>query len=115
VEVRVRPHPQFERTGEHLAYELHVGMAEAALGTKVDIPLLEGGTEPLEVPPGTQPGTAFRLAGLGASKLGRRGRGDLLVHTVVEVPTNLSLEQEEALRTFAAASGENPRKRRRRR
>lgn len=115
VEVRVKPHADFERTGDDLAFQQRVGIAEAALGTKVDIPLLEGGTEPLEVPPGTQPGTRFRLSGLGTAHLGRRGRGDLVVETVVEVPTSLSVEQEEALRAFAAASGENPRKRRRRR
>ena len=115
VEVRVKPHPLFERTGDDLGYELRLGIAEASLGTKVDVPLLEGGTEPLEVPAGTQPGTRFRLSDLGTARLGRRGRGDLVVHTIVEVPTALSLEQEEALRAFAAAAGENPRKRRRRR
>lgn len=115
VEVRVKPHRQFERSGDDLAFQLRVGIAEAALGTKVDIPLLEGGTEPLEVPAGTQPGTLFRLQGLGTARLGRRGRGDLVARTIVEVPTSLSTEQEEALRLFAAANGENPRKRRRRR
>lgn len=115
VEIRVKPHALFDRAGDNLSHRLTVGIAEAALGTKVDIPLLEGGTEPLEVPPGTQPGTTFRLPGLGTARLGRRGRGDLLVETVVEIPVSLSLEQEEALRAFAAATGESPRKRRRRR
>jgi len=115
VEVRVKPNAQFDRVGDDLEHKLRVGITEVALGTKVDIPLLEGGTEPLEVPPGTQPGALFRLVGLGTARLGRRGRGDLLVRTIVEVPTSLNLEQEEALRAFAAVSGENPRKRRRRR
>lgn len=116
VEVRVEPHPQFTRLGDDLVYELRVGMAEAALGTKVDIPLLEGGSEKLDLPPGTQPGTRFRMSGLGTSHLSRRGRGDMVVATVVEVPTRLSAEEEEALRNFASLRGEEPaptRKRRR--
>jgi molecular chaperone DnaJ len=115
VEVRIRPHPNFERQGDDLVYPLRLGMAEAALGTKVDVPLLEGGTEALEIPPGTQPGTVFRLPGLGTAHLGRRGRGDLLVHAGLEVPVELSPEEEEALRTFARLRGERPAKPGRRR
>lgn len=115
VEVRIRPHADFDRVGDDLLHVLGIGIAEASLGLKVDIPLLEGGTEKLEVPPGTQPGTVFRLPGLGTAHLGRRGRGDLLVHTEVEVPTNLSSEEEETLRAFAILRGESPQKSGRRR
>ncbi len=116
VEIRARPDERFHRQGDDLIHELRVGIAEAALGTKVDIPLLEGGTEKLEVPPGTQPGTTFRIGGLGTAHLGRRGRGDLIVSTTVEVPTQLSAEEEDSLRAFAALRGETlgkPRRRRR--
>jgi molecular chaperone DnaJ len=115
VEVRTRAHPDFEREGDDLVYALKLGMAEAALGAKLEVPLLEGGTETHEVPPGTQPGTVFRLPGLGTARLGRRGRGDLLLHTVVEIPTTLNEEEEEALRKFAQLRGENPGKPGRRR
>lgn len=117
VEVRIRPHSDFDRHGDDLVHLLRIGIAEAALGFKVDVPLLEGGTEKLEVPPGTQPGTVFRIPGLGTAHLGRRGRGDLLVHTEVEVPTSLTAEEEETLRAFAKLRGESPQKpgRRRRR
>ncbi|MEX0946960.1 MAG: DnaJ C-terminal domain-containing protein, partial [Acidimicrobiia bacterium] len=66
-------------------------------------------TETLEVAGGTQPGAVFRLPGLGTAHLGRRGRGDLLVQVVVEVPTELSPEEAEALRAFARLRGERPR------
>jgi molecular chaperone DnaJ len=90
-------------------------MAEATLGIKVDIPLLEGGTEPVEITPGTQPGTVLRLPGLGTARLGRRGRGDLLIQVKVDIPTSLTVEQAEALRAFAALRGEKPKEAGRRR
>jgi molecular chaperone DnaJ len=108
VEIRTKPSENFVREGDNLIHHFKLGMAEAALGVKVEIPLLEGGTEPLEIPPGTQPATIFRLPGLGTAHLGRRGRGDLLVLTEVQVPTGLSVEEEEALRTFARLRGERP-------
>lgn len=108
VEIRTRPVADFVREGDNLIHRLRLGMAEAALGIKVEIPLLEGGTEPLEIPPGTQPSTVFRMPGLGTAHLGRRGRGDLLVLTEVQIPTGLSREEEEALRIFAQLRGEQP-------
>ena len=108
VEIRTRPSEHFMREGDNLIHRFALGMAEAALGVKVEIPLLEGGTEPLEIPPGTQPATMFRLPGLGTAHLGRRGRGDLLVLTEVQIPTGLSSEEEDALRTFARLRGERP-------
>ena len=108
VEIRALPNDNFAREGDNLIHRLQVGMAEAALGVKVEIPLLEGGTEPLEIPPGTQPSSVFRLPGLGTAHLGRRGRGDLLVVADVQTPTDLSREEEEALRAFAQLRGEQP-------
>ena len=108
VEIRTKPSENFVREGDNLIHQFKLGMAEAALGVKVEIPLLEGGTEPLEIPPGTQPATIFRLPGLGTAHLGRRGRGDLLVLTEVQIPTGLSAEEEDALRTFARLRGERP-------
>ena len=108
VEIRTRPSDTFTREGDNLVHRLKLGMAEAALGLKVEIPLLEGGTEPLEIPPGTQPATLFRMPGLGTAHLGRRGRGDLFVVAEVQIPIGLSREEEEALRTFARLRGEQP-------
>ncbi|HLD29899.1 MAG TPA: DnaJ C-terminal domain-containing protein, partial [bacterium] len=60
----------------------------------------------LKVPAGTQPNTVFRIRGEGFSRLGRKGRGDLLVKALIVVPKNLSEKQRAALRDFAQASGE---------
>jgi molecular chaperone DnaJ len=82
-------------------HRLTIGIAEASLGTSVTVPLVEGGTTDLDIPAGTQPGTVFRLAGLGVTNLGRRSRGDLHVVVAVEVPTDLTSGEEEILRRWA--------------
>jgi molecular chaperone DnaJ len=115
VEVAVTPDARFERSGEDLVHRASIGMVEAALGAVVDIPLVDGGTDRVTVPPGTQPGWVYRIAGKGMGKLGRRGRGDLLVHFAVTIPTTLTPEQTDLLRSFAASDGETPAAAKRRR
>jgi molecular chaperone DnaJ len=68
--------------------------------------LIEGGETELDIPAGTQPGTVFRLEGLGMTHLGRRSRGDLHVVVSVTVPTDLTREEEELLRRWADLRGE---------
>lgn len=96
---------RFERSGDDLHTTLHVGMAQAALGTAVRVETLD---EPREVTvaPGTQSGTVVRLRGLGVSHLRGRGRGDLYVHLAVDTPTELSPRQRELLASLAAERGE---------
>ena len=115
VEIAVEPDHRFERAGEDLVHRASIGMAQAALGTTLEVPLLEGGFERLEVPPGTQPGWVQRITGKGISRLGRRGRGDLLVQVSVAVPTELTAEQEDLLRRFLESEGVEQAGRRRRR
>jgi molecular chaperone DnaJ len=105
VEIRVAPDPRFERHGADLVHRVRLGLAEAALGTSLKVPTVDGEDLDIEVPPGTQPGTVFKLSRLGMPRLRRRGRGDLLVEMQVLVPTGLNAAQEAALRAFAAASG----------
>ena len=105
VEMVVSAHPDFVRDGDDLVHRLPIDMVEATLGTEVKVPLIDGGEELLTVPSGTQPGAVLRIGGKGASRLGRRGRGDLIVRVDVAVPTDLSEEEEEALRAYAAARG----------
>jgi molecular chaperone DnaJ len=106
VEVHVTADPMFERHDADLIHRLTIGIAEASLGTRVAVPLVEGGTTDLDIPAGTQPGTVFQLDGLGVTKLGRRTRGDLHVVVAVEVPTDLTSEEEEILRRWADLRGE---------
>ena len=96
VTVRVAKHADFERQGDDLLHVRRIGIAQAALGVRLQVNTLEG-TEELVVPPGTQPGQVFRLKGAGVPALRGRGRGDLLVRVDVVVPTQLTDEESELL------------------
>ncbi|WKZ83208.1 MAG: DnaJ C-terminal domain-containing protein [Acidimicrobiia bacterium] len=113
--ISVEDDSRFLRHGPDLLHRVSIGIAEAALGTELQIPTVDGESTSFTVPAGTQPGTIFKLARLGMPRLERRGRGDLLIEVGVEVPTSLTSEQEEALRRFAGDGGPvKPSKRRRR-
>lgn len=105
VHLAVRPHPRFERQGYDLVHELHLSVAQAALGVQLRFETLDG-TEDLAIPEGTQTGRVFRLRGRGVPHVEGRGRGDLLVRVVVDTPTGLSESQEALLRELAAERGE---------
>jgi molecular chaperone DnaJ len=106
VAVHVAPHPTLKREGTELIFEASVGIAQAALGTTILVPTVEG-EEPVEVKAGTQPGTEIRLRGRGVPYLRRAGqRGDLHVLVDIDVPQRLSREQRAALEAYADASDE---------
>jgi molecular chaperone DnaJ len=106
VHLRVRADERFVRQGNDLVHVLHVPMAQAALGAHLRYETLDG-TEDLVIPRATQPGKVFRLRGRGVPDVNGRGRGDLLVQVVVDTPTELTKEQEEILRLFAASRGDD--------
>lgn len=106
VEVVVAEDPRFRREGDHLFHTVVIGLAEAALGTRVTVPLIDGSEAELEIPRGTQPGTLLTMKGEGMTVLGRRSRGDLFVQVEVEVPQDLSPEEEDLLRRWAELRGE---------
>ena len=96
VEINIKPHQVFKREGNDIHMELPVDFADAALGTKIDIPTVYGEVE-LNIPSGTQPGQIIKLKGCGVKDL-RSGRpGDQYVHVKVIVPTNLNKEQRKLL------------------
>ncbi len=105
VHIRVAPHERFVRDGDDLLDDLHISVAQAALGVKIDYETLDG-TEEIGVPPGTQPGEVFKLRGKGVPRLQSRQRGDILLRVVVDVPTKLKGEQEDLLRRFAELRSE---------
>jgi len=105
VHLKVAPDERFERSGNDLVTTVHVSISQASLGVDADIDTLDG-SELIEVPPGTQSGKVIRLGGRGVPRLQARGRGDLLVHVVVDTPVKLSKEEEALLRQLAELRGE---------
>ena len=105
VTVIVRPHPRFERDGTSVLLEQEISYAQAALGSEVEVPTLDGKVK-LNIPEGTQPGAVFRLKGKGIPYLRGGGRGDQFVTVNIKVPKNLTGSQKELLRQFAASMGE---------
>lgn len=105
VHIRVAPHARYERDGVDLVTRVPVSIAQAALGTRLDLPTLDGDEE-LSIPAGTQPGHEFVLKQRGVPRLQGRGRGDLRVVVDVVVPTTLTEEESDLLRRFAEGRSE---------
>jgi molecular chaperone DnaJ len=105
VRVRVRPDERFVREGDDIFSTVDLTMTEAALGTAVTVPTLDGGKE-LEFHPGTQPGEVVVLRGRGMPVLQGFGRGDHRVLVNVAVPRQLSDEQRDLLERFERSAGE---------
>jgi molecular chaperone DnaJ len=105
VQLIVTPDTRFERESDNLHTTLSIGVAQAALGTEVEVDTMEG-THLVVVKAGTQHGHIERVRGEGVPHLRGRGRGDLFVHVLVETPSDLTAPEEELLRQFAAARGE---------
>ena len=105
ITVLVQPHARFERDGASILLEQEVSFAQAALGSEIEVPTLDGKVK-LNIPEGTQPGSVFRLKGKGVPYLRANGRGDQFVTVKVAVPKNMSSAQKEALRQYASAMGE---------
>lgn len=92
VVLKVKEHPVFEREEANLHCTIPVNVAQAALGAEIKVPTLEG-EETVKLPPGTQSGMQFRLKGKGVPHVNGHGRGDLVLHIEVVVPTRLTREQ----------------------
>lgn len=107
VELVVTDDPRFERRDFDLIHRVKIGIVDATLGTRLKVPLLDGGATDLEIPPGTQPGSVFTIEGFGVPRLGQRGRGDLMVVASVEIPAGISEEEGRLLRDFGRLRSEN--------
>ncbi len=98
--ISVEPHSIFKRSEENLYYELPVSIADAALGTTVEVPSIDGGKTKIKIPSGTQSGKQLRLRGKGMPILRRNASGDLYIRIITEVPTSLTKRQKELLSEF---------------
>ncbi|MBP1744786.1 MAG: molecular chaperone DnaJ [Firmicutes bacterium] len=105
VNIRVTPHKVFKRKGYDIFIDSNISFSKATLGVELKVPTIDGDVK-YSVPPGTQPGTVFRLKGKGVPRVNGHGRGDQYVNVVVDIPKTLSAKQKEALLMYMEASGE---------
>ena len=103
--VSVSRHPRFERRDDDLHVELDVPVADAALGGEAEVPTLKGRTLALRIPPETQGGRVFRLAGQGMPRAGG-GHGDLLARVRLRLPEPLDDGQRALFEQLRASEGE---------
>ncbi len=98
--VHIKPHELFMREGDDLWHVLIIGYPQAALGTEVTVPTLDGPTT-LKIKPGTQAGETMRLRGKGMPRFRGYGKGDLLVRVGISVPEKLTAKQRALLEQLA--------------
>jgi molecular chaperone DnaJ len=103
VTFKVLPHRFFRRDGLDIHCTVPINLAQAMLGSKIRVRTVDDRRVALKVPQGTQSGTRFRIPGQGVEKAGRRG--DQYVQVRVELPEQLSDEQQEMVKAFAENSG----------
>ncbi len=109
VQIQVRPSPTFEREGTSIYVTKTLSFVQAALGTEIEVPTLDGPVS-LNIPAGTQTGSVFRLRGKGVPSIRGSLRGDQYVTIDLETPKNLSSRQKELLEEFAELSGQKTEK-----
>ena len=105
VQVQVRPSQTFQREGTSIYVTASISFVQAALGTEIQVPTLEG-TVSLNIPEGTQTGSVFRLRGKGVPNVRTGIRGDEFVTVDLVTPKNLTKRQRELLQELADIAGE---------
>lgn len=107
INIKEKEHPNFTRDGSNILYELDVNFADAALGTSVEVPTLDGKVK-INLPQGTPSGKIFRLRGKGLPSIQSYGKGDQLIHVNIWVPTSLTAEERKALELIRKSKNFQP-------
>ena len=100
VVVHVREHAVFSRYGDDLLMQTRISYRQAVLGDEIEIPTITGDNVALKIPAGTQPGEKLRVRNHGLPRPDGYGRGNLVVQVQIDVPKQVTPEQEELLRRF---------------
>lgn len=106
VVIRVREHAFFERHENDLHCTIPITVAQAALGSEIELNTLDG-VETIKIPESTQPGTQLRIRGKGVPRVNSSGRGDLFVHIEVRIPEKINKEQRKLLEQLRGTLPEN--------
>ncbi|HKK78927.1 MAG TPA: molecular chaperone DnaJ [Phaeodactylibacter sp.] len=107
INIEEKEHDHLQRDGMNLVYELYLNFADAALGTSVEVPTIDGRVK-IKVPAGTQSGKIFRLKGKGLPSVQAYGKGDQLIHVNVWTPKKVNEEERELLEQLREMPNFNP-------
>ena len=107
VVIEEEKHADLKRDGQDLHYEAFISMVDAALGTTVEVPLVNSKAK-VKIEPGTQSNHTLRLRGKGLPSVNSHGHGDVLVHVMVWTPTELSKAERDALEKLRNSPGFQP-------
>jgi curved DNA-binding protein len=103
LKIHIEPHPYFRREGKDISVEVPLSLPEAVLGTKVEVPTLDGTKLAVKIPPGASSGTRLRLRGKGISG------GDQFIEIKVTVPAPKDEKSRDLIEQFAKLNPQNPR------
>ncbi|MDR2861559.1 MAG: DnaJ domain-containing protein [Syntrophobacterales bacterium] len=103
LDISLLPHPIFVRDGNDIYISRSITYSQAALGTTLEVPALDGSTKRIKVPPGTQSNTKIRMKGLGVSATRQSAAGDQFVKINIDVPRQLDEKQTKLIKELAEA------------
>jgi len=103
----IKPHEFFQRDGADIFCRVPVAMTTAALGGRIEVPMVDGGRTRVKIPEGTQTGRQFRLKGKGMPVMRRKTAGDMYIQVEVETPRNLTRKQKDIFKEFDKASSDS--------
>lgn len=101
VRINVQKHPHFRREGDDIYIDREIPFSEAALGTSLEVPTLNG-IKKVKIPPGTSGNTKLRLKGEGIPHLKGKGKGDAYVRIFIKVPKKLTAKQKALVEKLTA-------------
>jgi molecular chaperone DnaJ len=105
--IEEEPHKELHRDGMNVAFELHISFPDAAFGTTVEVPTIDGRAK-IKIPAGTQSGKIFRLKGKGFPAVNSYDKGDQLIHVSVWTPQNLSSDEKAMLEKMGSSPNFTP-------
>lgn len=100
-------HPELQRDGLNVAFDLHIPFTDAVFGTQLEVPTIDGKAK-IRIPPGTQGGKIFRLKGKGFPSVNSYEKGDQLIHVNVWVPQQVSAEEKAILEKLKESQNFQP-------
>lgn len=107
ISIEETPHVELKRVENNVVYNLYINIADAALGTQVEVPTIDGSAR-IKIPKGTQSGKLFRLQGKGIPSINGYGKGDQIVEVKVFTPIDLTSEETALLEKLRQSRNFSP-------